>query len=113
MKGMCFLIIGFALIISYQSNPIATILIGGACILIYLFFKSRKNGNSRRGSGLLFRKGSNPVSSPINDLMTLLMVQAILDRGSPQGNPPSNEKTKEVNDIEQLKHEVLALFEED
>lgn len=115
VKGMCFLIIMFALFISYQSNPLGTILIGGVFILIYAYLKSRKNRGSGRGSGgLLFRKGSSSVSSPSNDLMTLLMVQAILDRGSQNNNTPSNkEKNTEKNEMERLKQEVLSLFEEE
>jgi len=113
VKGICFLVIGFALVVSYQSNPLGTILIGGVAMLIYIYIKSHKNRISGKSSGLLFQKGNATVSSPTNDLMTLLMIQTILDRGSQRDNPPTNEINAEKEAMESLKHEVLALFEED
>ena len=113
MKGLCFLVIGLAFVISYQSNPLGTIIMGGVGILIYAFFKSRKSRSLGRGSGIIYRKGSASTSSPATDLMTLLMVQAILDRGSRCDNHPSNEKNAENKEMESLKREVLALFNED
>lgn len=110
MKGLCFLVIGFALIMSYQSNPLGTILMGGVGIVIYAFLKSRKNRAS--GGGLIYRKGSASVS-PSQDLMTLLMVQAILDRGSRHDGPLSSDEVSENTEIERLKHDILALFEEE
>ena len=110
MKGLCFLVIGLALVISFQNNPLGTILMGGVGILIYAFLKSRKNRTS--GGGLIFRKGATSVS-PSHDLMTLLMVQAILDRNSRHDRPPSSDGNAKDTEIERLKHEVLALFEEE
>lgn len=90
---------------------------GGIAILIYAFFKSRKNRGSARGSSLIYRKGSASVSSPTNDLMTLLMIQAILDQGSYgsqyKQSPIHNENHTEKNEMERLKQEVLALFGEE
>jgi hypothetical protein len=112
MKGMCFLVIAFALIFSYQSNPLGTILIGGGGILIYALFKFRKSKNTTRRRGGIFRKGIGSNSAPIEDLVSLLVVQNLLGKSSQtvQDTIPQSSVQKK-NEIEQMKQEVLALFD--
>jgi hypothetical protein len=113
MKGMCLLVIAFGLFISYQSNPLGTILIGGGAIIVYAIFKFRKNKSMTRRRGGLFRKGTGSIQTPLEDLVSLLVVQNLLGKDPhPYDVPPKQKLGQKENEIERIKQEVLALFDE-
>lgn len=112
MKGICFLVMGFALILSYQKNPFGTIIIGGIGILLYVLFKSRKKstGNRRRW---IFNKGSSPQHSQMEDLINLLVIQNFLkDRIEPNEIKERPESSSKFQELEAMKKEILSLFDE-
>jgi hypothetical protein len=112
LKGMCFLVIAFALILSYQKNPFATIITGGIGILIYAVFKSRKKGTGPR-RGWVFNKGSSHQHSQIDDLIKLLLVQNFLNnRREPEKTQVEQEPSININNLEEMKNEILSLFDE-
>jgi hypothetical protein len=112
MKGMCFMIVAFALILSYQKNPLGTIIIGGIGIAIYAVFKSRKKGTGSR-RGWIFNKGRAHQISQMDDLIKLLVVQNFLnDRRETVETREEKEPSKNFKDLEKIKNETLSLFDE-
>lgn len=113
MKGICILIIGLAFILSYQKNPLGTIIIGGVSILIYAFFKSRKRTTKRRG-GWAFSKSRPYRQSHMEDLINLLIVQNYLkERTEPSRRQEEQNSSPKLQEIEALKNQILSLFDED
>lgn len=110
MKGLCYiaLIIGFFMF--YQQNPLYTIIILVLFLGVYVFFKSRSSGG---GNGILnFLSGKNPQQdNKIDDLITLMMIQQLLN-SNPQNHDHRN-NTEHKDKIEKVKQEVLNLLEED
>jgi hypothetical protein len=112
MKGMCFLIITFALILSYQKNPFGTIIVGGIGFLIYAFFKLRKRSTGTR-RGWVFNKGISPQHSQMEDLINLLVIQSFLKNGiEPDGKKERPEPSSKFQELEAMKKEILSLFDE-
>jgi hypothetical protein len=113
MKGYCYaaLIIGF--FVFYQQNPIYAIVIivlfGG----VYLFFQSRKS-RSKSGVFRFFTRTNVQQDNRMNDLITFLMIQQLLNISShPDDNRLEEENTKRKKEIDKIKQEVLDLLEED
>jgi hypothetical protein len=112
MKGMCFLVVAFALILSYQKNPFGTIIIGGIGIFIYAAFKLRKKGNGSR-RGWVFNKGRDHQTSQMDDLIKLLVVQNFLNDGrKTEKRREEKEPSRDFKDLEKIRNETLALFDE-
>lgn len=112
LKGMCFLVIALALILSYQKNPFATIITGGIGILIYAVFKSRKKGTGTR-RGWVFNKGISNQHSQMDDLIKLLVVQNFLNNSKEPEKPKEVQETStNFKDLEEMKNEILSLFDE-
>lgn len=112
LKGMCFLVIAFALILSYQNNPFGTIITGSIGILIYAVFKLRKKGTGPR-RGWVFNKGSSHQHSQMDDLIKLLVVQNFLNNGrEPEKIREVQEPSRNINNLEEMKNEILSLFDE-
>jgi curved DNA-binding protein CbpA len=112
VKGMCFMIVAFALILSYQNNPLGTIIVGGIGIVIYVFFKSRKKGTGSR-RGWIFNKGRAHQASQMDDLIKLLVVQNFLnDRRETEKRPEEKQPSSNFKDLEKIKNETLSLFDE-
>lgn len=112
MKGMCFLVIAFALILSYQKNPFGTIIAGGIGLMVYAFFKSRKKGAGTR-RGWVFNKGGSPQHSQMEDLISLLVVQSLLkNRIEPEEKKERREPSSKFQELETMKKEILSLFDE-
>ncbi|TFG18653.1 MAG: hypothetical protein EU533_07515 [Promethearchaeota archaeon] len=113
MKGICILVIAFALILSYQNNPFGTIIVGGVSILIYVFFKSRK-GKFGMGRSWGFNKGTSYQHSQMEDLINFLVVQNYLKNSTElnlqQERDPQSPRLQE---IEAIKNEILSLFDEE
>ena len=113
MKGICILVIAFALLLSYQNNPIGTIIIGGVSVLIYAFFKLKKGG---AGSGRIwgFNSGSSNQNSQMEDLINLLVVQNYL-KNIPEKNRQQEEEPQspKMQEIKAIKNQILSLFDEE
>ena len=117
MKGMCLIVVGLAFFMVYQTNPMGTLIIAGVILAGYAYIKSRKRGGPRR-TGLFFGKGvrSMQESSPVNDIMTMFLVQQILDKNrdklsSSQSQEKDQKEKKEILELEQKKQEILSLLE--
>ena len=112
LKGMCFLVIALALIMSYQKNPFGTLIVGGIGILVYLLYKSRKRSNGTR-RGWIFNKGSSHQRSQMEDLINLLVVHSFLNNSMESEKPQETPKSsKKLSDLEKMKNEILSLFDE-
>ena len=113
MKGMCLIVVGLAFFMVYQTNPIGTLIIAGVILAGYAYIKSRKRGSPRR-TGLFFGKGvrSMQESSPVNEIMTMFLVQQILDKNPDKpSSSETQEKDQEIIELEQKKQEILSLLE--
>ena len=126
MKGMCLIVIGLACFMVYQTNPMGTLIIAGVILAGYAYIKSRKRGGPRR-TGLFFGKGVRSIqeSSPVNEIMTMFLVQQILDKNrdhhriivpasssySEQSQEKDQKEKKEILELEQKKQEILSLLE--
>lgn len=117
MKGMCLIVVGLAFFMVYQTNPMGTLIIAGVILAGYIYIKSRKRGGSRR-TGLFFGKGvrSMEESSPINEVMTMLLVQQLLDKNRDStklSSAQTQEKDwkKRTKKLEVKKQEILSLLE--
>jgi hypothetical protein len=114
MKGYCYiaLIIGF--FVFYQQNPVYAIIIIVLFIGVYLFFKSRSSGTNKGAFG--FFSGKNTQQDKrMDDLITLMMIQQLMNSPSDgTNNQVINEEKKEKDMyIEKIKQEVLELLEEE
>ena len=80
--------------------------------MVYALFKFRKSKNTTRRRGGIFRKSIGSSRTQIEDLVSLLVVQNLLGKESqnvPDTIPHTSVQKK--NEIEQMKQEVLALFD--
>ncbi|MFX0106023.1 MAG: hypothetical protein ACFE75_11095 [Candidatus Hodarchaeota archaeon] len=113
MKGFCYiaLIIGF--FIFFQQNPIYAIIIIVLFVGVYLFFKSRSSGS--KGGLFGFLSGKQPQQdSKIDDLITLMMIQQLMNPSSQNSdNQLKDKKRKNHDEIDRIKKEVLDLLEND
>ena len=113
MKGICILVIAFALLLSYQNNPIGTIIIGGASVLIYAFFKLRK-GSAGGGRSWGFNRGTSYQHSQMEDLINFLVVQNYLKNTTePNRRCEEEPQSPKFQEIETIKSEILSLFDEE
>ena len=113
MKGMCLIVIGLAFFLVYQTNPMGTLIIIGVILGGYAFIKSRKRRNPRR-NGILLGKGARSMqqSSSINDIMTMFLVQQMLENGRDKLTlSSSQDKDQEIIELEQKKNQILSLLE--
>lgn len=112
MKGMCLIVVGLAFFMVYQTNPMGTLIITGVILAGYAYIKSKKRGSPRR-TGLFFGKGrSMQESSPVNEIMTMFLVQQILDKNRDKpSSSQTQEKDLEIIELEQKKQEILSLLE--
>lgn len=114
MKGMCLIVVGLAFFMVYQTNPMGTLIIAGVILAGYAYIKSRKRGVPRR-TGLFFGKGVRSMqesSSPVNDIMTMFLVQQILDKNRDKlSSSQTQEQDQEILELEQKKQEILSLLE--
>ncbi len=113
MKGYCYiaLIIGF--FVFYQQNPVYAIVIIALFIGVYLFFKSRKQGG--KGGIIGFFSGKNvQQDNRMDDLITLMMIQQLLN--TPSQEAENRIKEQDINNTkvekEKIKQEILDLLED-
>jgi hypothetical protein len=98
----------------YQKEPVYTIVIVGAGLAIYLYYKAKKSGKG--GIGSLFGGQQSPQERNFDDLVTLLMLQQLISN-----NPQSNTTSKQISEesrrrreeIEKTQREVLDLLSAD
>jgi hypothetical protein len=113
MKGYCYiaLIIGF--FVFYQQNPIYAIVVIVLFVGVYLFFKSRKTG--RRGGAFGFFSGRNvQQDNRMDDLITLMMIQQLINSPSNSEDPKIDEQEarNRSQKIEKVKQEILDLLDD-
>jgi hypothetical protein len=112
MKGMCLIVFGLAFFMVYQTNPVGTLIIAGVILAGYAYIKSRKKGGSRR-NGVFFGKGvrSMQESSQVNEIMTMFLVQQLLDKNHDKLiQPQPREQDQEILKLEEKKQEILSLL---
>ncbi|MFX1310583.1 MAG: hypothetical protein ACFE9M_09915 [Promethearchaeota archaeon] len=114
MKGYCYLALIIGFFIFYQQNPIYAIIIIVLFIGVYFFFKSRSSGSNRGFFGFLSGKNTQK-DNRMDDLITLIMIQQLMNMPSDGTNNQVRNEMKEEKDrnLEKLKQEVLELLEED
>ena len=114
MKGFCLVAVVIAMLMFYQKEPIYTLIIIGAGLFFYLFYKARKSGNGLLG---VFMSGNQTSQNRnFDDLMALIMLQQLLSN-SPQGSSASREISEESQkrrgEIDKIQREVLDLLDSD
>ncbi len=108
MKSMCYLVLGLALLMTYQSNPSFVLIILAVIGGLYLYFKRRKRfPKAMRRSGFLspnmVTQNENPIS---NMLLMTVMTKDMLS--STEG---SDSESKERNQsIDNVKNEIIKLL---
>jgi len=115
MKGFCYiaLIIGFFLF--YQQNPMYAIVIIVLFFGVYIFYKSRTS-TSGNGPMSFFAGRTNHQDTKVDDLITLMMVQQLMNSNHHSGSSGSNSSQSHSQDeeriekIEQTKQEILDLL---
>ena len=114
MKGYCYiaLIIGF--FVFYQQNPVYAIIIIVLFVGVYLFFKSRSSGPNKGVFGFFSGKNT-PQDNRMDELITLMMIQQLMNSPSDSTNNQVINEKKEEKDryIDKIKKEVLELLEEE
>lgn len=115
MKGYCYiaLIIGF--FVFYQQNPMYALVMIALFVIVYLYFKSRKAGSSGGKFGFFSGKGNQQHDSRMDDLITLMMIQQLINSPAHDTDNHISEdsrKTREAQ-IEKSRQEVLALLDEE
>lgn len=112
MKGFCYiaLIIGFFLF--YQQNPMYAIVIIGIFIGVYIFYKSRTS-TSGNGPMSFFAGRTSHQDTKVDDLITLMMVQQLMNSNNNSGKNKSirhSQDEERIEKIEQTKQEILDLL---
>ncbi|MFX1364520.1 MAG: hypothetical protein ACFFCE_19440 [Promethearchaeota archaeon] len=113
MKGLCYIILIIGFFIFFQQNPVYAIICIVLFIGVYLLFRSRSLSSSRGVLGFLTGNHSQQ-DSRINDLITLMMVQQLLNSHNDQDlNIPKYNNQDKKDYIEKIKNEVLELLDEE
>ena len=115
MKGLCYiaLILGFFLF--YQQNPVYAIIVIVIFVGVFLFFKSRSS--SKGGVFRFFSGAQAQKDDKINDLITLMMIQQLLNPNDDRNNRPEYrpefKKREKKDHIDKLKQEVFEILDEE
>lgn len=116
MKAFCYLTLVLAFIMFYNKNPTISLLILGIAIGLFFFIRARKKSSAgAKTTGYFSFRKSPPNQNVMSDsLITFLMLEQ-LNRGdihNSQESSISNENyQKNIDEIEQIKQEVLKLLE--
>ncbi len=119
VKIFCYAALIVAFLLSYQKNPVYTLIIITIAIGALLFYKSKKNKNSGQTSFLFSGKPSRK-NNGMSELTTLILLQRFLSPGplvpsyrenDPQDLQPKMSE-KELK-IEQIEREILDLLQDD
>ena len=114
MKMLCYFVLGIALVMYYQKNPVVTGVVVVIFIAVYFFFKTRKSKGSRnhRVRTGMFSGAQGKEEGSFNTVMTLLALQQFT--ASSQSKPPVGPQLRspESDELEREQAEVLAIFKE-
>jgi hypothetical protein len=110
----CLIAIVIAMLMFYQKEPVYTIVIAGAGLALYLYYKAKKSGKGLLGS--FFSGPQSPQERNFDDLVALMMLQQLIS-SNPQTNTASKqiseESKKRREEIEKTQKEVLDLLSSD
>jgi hypothetical protein len=114
MKGFCLIAIIVAMLMFYQKEPVYTVVIIGAGVIIYFVYKAKKSGKGLFGA---FLSGSqSQQDSRLDDLIALIMLQQLTSGNSQNNNAIqqiSEEARKRRETIDKTQQEVLDLLSSD
>jgi len=115
MKGYCYIALVISFFIFYQQNPMYALVMIALFIIVYIYFKSRRAGSSSGKFGFFGGRGNQAHDSRMDDLITLIMVQQLLNFSSPDTDNHMYEDSKKSRkeQIEKTQQEVLELLEEE
>lgn len=112
--GYCLIAIVIAMLMFYQREPVYTLVIAGAGIALYLYYKVKKNGKG--GLGSFFSGPQSSQERNFDDLVALMILQQLIS-SNPQTNTASKqiseESKKRREEIEKTQKEVLDLLATD
>lgn len=113
MKGYCYIVLIIGFFVFYQQNPVYAIVIIALFIGVFLFFKSRKS--SSRRFGFFSGKSAQHQESRIDDLVTLMVIQQLLNTNSQDSDTRvyNDSERDRKQQIDKIKQEVLNLLDED
>jgi hypothetical protein len=114
MKGFCLIAIIVAMLMFYQKEPFYTVIIVGVGVVIYLVYKSKKNGNGMLGG--FFSGNQSHQDTRLDDLIALIMLQQLSST-----NVQSNNASQQISEdarrrreaIDKTQKEVLDLLSSD
>ena len=113
MKVFIYFILIIAFLMFYQQNPIFAIIFVLLFLGVYLFFKSRKQGN-RYNRGKFFSGKYQQQNDRMDDLLTLFLLQQVFEPTSKNDEnyfTAIKDRTNESqNHIDKTKKEVLELL---
>jgi len=114
LKGFCLIAIIVAMLMFYQKEPFYTVIIIGVGVVIYLVYKSKKNGNGMLGD--FFSGNQSHSDNRLDDLIALMMLQQ-LSSANPQNNNASHQISEDARKrraaIDKTQKEVLDLLSSD
>lgn len=115
MKWLCYALLGIALLVYAQTQPLYTLIIVGMFIGGHAFFRMRKKGMLNGiGGGILGKNlGGNSTN---NDLVTLLLLQQGFTHGNGKESARSDhwarEREAKLKALDREKQELLSLWED-
>ena len=98
----------------YQKEPFYTVVIIGIGVVIYLVYKTKKNGNGWFGA--FFSGSQSHQDSRLDDLIALVMLQQLASTDSQSNSATqqiSEEARKRREAINKTQKEVLDLLSRD
>lgn len=116
MKSMCCVVLIIVFFMYYQTNPVFTIVIVVVALGIYIFYKSKTSGSGSGTSRLLSGRAPQQESRNMDDLITLVMLQQLLNSSPDErthGHVVQDLKKTQDEKLEKMKNEVLELLEEE
>ena len=114
MKGYCLIAVVVAMLMFYQKEPVYTILIVGAGVVLYLVYKARKSGKGLLGS--FFGGGQSHQERNFDDLVALMMLQQLVSNNSQNNSASqqiSEESQKRRDDADKFQKEISDLLRAD
>lgn len=112
--GYCLIAIVIAMLMFYQREPVYTLIIAGAGLTLYLYYKAKKSGKG--GIDSFFSGPQSSQERNFDDLIALMMLQQLIS-SNPQTNTASKqiseESKKRREEIEKIQKEVLDLLTTD
>ena len=116
MKAFCYLTLVLAFIMFYNKDPTVSLIILGIGIGLFLFIQTRKKSTSgAKTTGYFsFRKYPSSQNAMSDSLLTFLMLEQLNTgniHNSREASNSNDERQISIDEIEQIKQEVLKLLE--